>query len=122
MANTRTERHPEKYHCVTEWGFTHLTWPEFVKRFPSEAMIFAENYTEGWSPEEIAQSGGPDVTTWPALYDDVCFLDRKGRPTFLCNITGCGGAFWCAIINGVWDEVLYDEDGNREGDPEYEDE
>jgi hypothetical protein len=119
---TRTKRNPQNYDVVTHWGFTHIPWPDFVRRFPTEAASFAQNYTEGWAPEEIADCGGPDVLSWKELWDDEMFTDTSGRPVALANITGPGGSLWMAPGTDGWDEVMYDDLGHREGDPDYDEE
>jgi hypothetical protein len=111
---TRSERNPSNYDAVTKWGFTHVPWPEFVKRFPQAAESFASTTTEGWSDEDIAQAGGHDPLTWPTLYDDEMFLDREENPVALVNITGAGGSLWLGYQAGTWDEIMFDDDGNRE--------
>ena len=114
MASTRTERHPENWQCVTEWGWTHLPWPEFVKRFPKQAKAFAQNHTEGWAPEEIKEMGGRNVLKWPALDDDEPFVTKDGQPIIYANVDGPGGSLFLSYQNGEWDEVLVDDDGNLE--------
>lgn len=113
---TRTPRNPAVYQCVTEWGFTHVPWPEFVQRFPEDAAQYVENYLEGWTDEEIAERGGGDPLTWPALWDDEAFLDRDGNPIILANISGPGGSLWMMHEDEEWDEVVLDDDGNVEVD------
>ncbi len=120
MSNTRTERHPEKYTWAKNWGWTHFTWPEFIKRFPKEAAAYAPMTIADWDPEEVQDLGGPDFTKWEALWDDECFTDRKGRLVIYANITGPGGYLHMGWNGEEWDEVLYDDKGNREGDPEYD--
>jgi len=113
---TRTKRHPEKYTWAKEWGWTHLTWPEFIKRFPKEAKVYAKNYLEGWAPEEIKEFGGRDHKRWTVLYDDECFVTKDGKPVIFGNITGPGGSLMMMFKDGDWDEVLFDDDGNLEED------
>lgn len=110
----REPRDPSTFQFVTDWGFTPISWPEFVKRFPKEAASFVENYTEGWEPEEIERQGGEDPLKWDVLWDDEMFLNREGQPLAFCNMTGPGGSLWQAFDGDGWDEVLLDEDGNIE--------
>ncbi len=114
MAKTRTERHPEKYTWAKEWGWTHLPWPEFIKRFPEAAKAFAQYYQDGWSAEEIKEFGGRDYHAWTVLWDDECFVTKAGLPVIFGNITGPGGSLFLAYQKGEWDEVLFDDDGNLE--------
>ena len=112
MVKTRTQRNPSQYPCVTEWGFTPLTWQDFLKRFPREAKAFAETFLDGWAPEEVIAFGGYDPNCWEALYDDEVFLNPVGLPLILGNITGPGGSLWLSFIDDEFCEVVLDDDGN----------
>lgn len=114
---TRTERNPNTFFCVTEWGFTPISWPEFVKQFPEEAGFYSENYTDSWDEDDILKMGSENPLEWTQLWDDEVFLNKEGRPFILGNITGPGGSAWFAYEEGGWDEViLNDEDGSIEED------
>ena len=117
MPSTRTVRNPAKYYAVTAWGFTHIPWREFVKDYPTEAQAFAEQADADLDAEELAEDG-PSMSN-DQLWDDEVFLDMKGRPAIMGNITGPGGSMWLAFVGDGWDEVLYDDNGNREDDPDY---
>jgi hypothetical protein len=121
QSHTRSDRSGYEHQWAKDWGWTHVPWPKFVARFPKEAAVFVENYTEGWSEEEIQASGGADVLSWDALYDDEPYIDNKGRPVLQGNITGPGGSMFLGYVDGDAEEVLYDDNGNREGDDDYED-
>lgn len=122
MSRTRSDRSGFKHEWASEWGWTHIPWPEFVQRFPKEAAEFAENYTEGWSDEEITNAGGPDVLSWDVLYDDEPYIDNKGRPVIQGNITGPGGSLMLGYAEDGWDEFVTDDNGNREDDEDFDDE
>jgi hypothetical protein len=109
---TRTQRNPNNYYCVIHCGFTPISWPEFLKRFPKEANAFAnESYLECW--EEM---GSDNPNDWTHLWDDEVFLNRDGEPIILGNITGPGGSLWLMYKEDEddWDEVLLDDEGNLE--------
>jgi len=114
---TRTERNPNIYFCVTEWGFTPITWPEFVKQFPEQAKSYSEICVEHCSEDDLLEMGSENPLEWTHLWDDEVFLNKENRPLILGNITGPGGSLWLAYEEGGWDEILLnDEDGSIEED------
>lgn len=113
-AHTRTKRNPENYGVVTDWGWKHVPWPQFVQQYPEAAAAYVENYTRDWDDESIAEFGDPDPLKWEALWDDELFVTPDGMLVALANITGPGGSLEVAYQNGEWDEVLFDDEGNLE--------
>lgn len=110
MTPTRTQRNPEEWDLVKEFGFEYVPWSEFVKRYPNAAKSFADNYTEGWSQDEIDRMGDPDPLKWDNLWDDETFVAPDGTPVIVGNITGPGGSVELGWNGKEWDEILTDED------------